>query len=58
MALVRTVRRGSDSESFQLAKFIVRVRIKAGAECAKMIYSMWVRTAQARVAPNKCRPQY
>ena len=42
----------SDYESFQLAVLIVRVRVRPGAECAKITYSMRVRIARARVAPN------
>ena len=37
---------------FQLAESLVRVRVQPGAECVKITYSMRVRIAQARVAPN------
>ena len=37
---------------FQVVVLIVRVRVEPGAECAKITYSMRVRIAQARVAPN------
>ena len=52
MVLVSSVGKGLDSKSFQLALLIVRVRVQAGAECAKIAYSMRVQIAQARVAPN------
>ena len=37
---------------FQLIMLIVHVRVQPGAERAKIAYSMKVRIAQARVAPN------
>ena len=52
MVFLSSVTTGSDSESFQLAVLIVRVQVQAGGECAKITYSMRVRIAQARVAPN------
>ena len=47
MVLVSSVGKGSDSESFQLD-----VRVQAGAECTKIVYSIRMRIAQARVVPN------
>ena len=52
--VVSSVDKGSNSESFQLAVLILRVRVQAGAESAKIAYSMKVRIAQAsyRVVPK------
>ena len=47
--LVSSVGKVSD---YELAVLIVRVRVQPGAECARIAYSMRVRIAQARVAPN------
>ena len=52
VVLVSSVGTGLDSKSFQLDVLIVRVRVQAGAECAKIAYSMSVQIAQARVAPK------
>ena len=52
VALVSSVSKGSDSESFQLAVLIVCVRVQARAECGKIAYSMRVQIVQARVMPN------
>ena len=35
-----------------MAVLIVRVRVRPGAECAKITYSLRVRIARVRVAPN------
>ena len=42
MVLVSSVGYVSDYESFQLAVLIVQVRVRPGAECAKITYSMRV----------------
>ena len=52
VVLVSSVGKVSDYESFQLAVLIVHVRVQPGAECTTIAYSMRLRIAQARVAPN------
>ena len=55
VVLVSSVGWGSDYESVQLINcivLIVRVRVRPVAKCAKITYSMRVRIALARVAPN------
>ena len=53
MVLDSSIGKGSDSEIFQFAIFIVNVPSpSAGAECAKIAYSIMVRIAQTWVAPK------
>ena len=52
MVLVSSVGKVSDYEPFQLAVLIICNQVQAGVECPKILHSMRVRIAQARVVPN------